>query len=193
MSRSNLQPVDKLGQGPLRAISEGSAPRYDATIRDNVAVTYRKLERAAPRAADRLAEGFTALHESMSGRCSSTCGYHSPDMFRRIVRGEDSMNIGELYRMAAEGQTEEVMGFLAPLLDMCNRDVVKRPMRGPTLSAAAADVSVTAGRLLAAVIRAAGDGMLDRDEERQLATGLEDLEKGVSDAKAALGRGRSNG
>lgn len=189
-AHANLRAAIREAQGPSEALDGGAPGRYDDTIRDNVAVSYRKLERAAPAAADRLAEGHTRLHETLAGRCASACGYDSPDIFRRKVRGEDVLNAGDLYRLASSGQGEAVVAYLTPLLDMCGRDAVQRPKLGPTLTSAAAAVSESAGRLLATLVRAMEDGVLDATEREALRVVVDKLEGEVVATKAAMGSGR---
>lgn len=194
MSRSNLRPVDAVVKGPAAEPAQGSAPACDGTIRDNVACTYRKLERESSAAADLLAVMFTRLHEHTTGRCSSICGPHSPDVMRRLVRAEDSMNIGELVRLAVVmGLRKEVADFLAPLLDEIGLDVAVRPSLGPNLIEAVAEFTGAAGDLSAGVIRALGDGVLDHDEENAIEDTFDRAEQKIAAARAALARTRKQG
>jgi hypothetical protein len=113
---------------------------------------------------------------------------------RRLVRGEDSMNIGELVRLACVvGLRKEVADFLTPLLDHIGLDVAVRPVLGPNLVEAVAEFTAASGELSAGVIRGLGDGVLDNEEANAIEDTFDVAERKIAAARAALARTRKQG
>lgn len=157
-------------------------------FRDRIALRSRRADVEFPKALDLEARALEALHGALHGVASSLSGTDSPDVFRERLRGERSLPVAHVCRLATDPRREAKAATVA-LLDVIAQAIGYSiaPMSEERASLvdqviAANEAAVTAHGL---VTKAVADGVVGADEAgvikkaatelRRLAGGLESI------------------
>ena len=156
-----------------------------APVRDRLAVERQRLDAVNPQALDGAAEALALLHEDLRGELAALASSvaRTPRYLRGELLGEHGFPIEDLFALAFR-RPEAVARALSRLLP--------QPAAGRQLSIgqAGADLSEAGSAFAADLMRALEDGRLTLGEIASLERDLDQLERHVRDARAALIRRR---
>lgn len=172
-----LQPTHA-GQPPV-----DPQPRDTDRVRDAIAVRAQRMDTRFPRACDLEAAALVAMAGELRGVASQLSGVHCPEHFREMLRGERTMPLGDVCRLAVEPAAEAKAAVRAGLT-VIETALSSRATVG-TLATSAARTANAATELLGQLARAQEDGVIDADEKATLRRTLTQL-LNASDAIKAL-------
>lgn len=166
-----------------------SQPTATSLFRDRIALRCRQTDVQFPRALDLEADVLEALHRELYGVASALSGVHSPDNWRERLRGERSLPLGDLCRLATDPTREAraavvaALGSLARAVGYTLQALQAAP--GSLVESAIAAAN-TATRGLGDVTRAIADGQIDAQEAASLRSRATELRHAAMDFEVAV-------
>lgn len=189
-------------QSPRREHVQASGPRAVGTpesetdqfsaveaVRDNIAARAERLDQHFPRAVDLTAKVVCALAGRLRGTASQHAGTHTPEQFRKALRGERVLTLDDLCRLATTPTREAREGVILVLDQIAS--ALDRGRASVTAHEAMAALAEGAGTVVAGLGRAlANDGHIDSTEASELEPEVLRLEAKLDQLKAALAESR---
>ena len=181
-----------MGSNDRLAAHLASDPTPDVTdqIRDRVAARSQRLDARFPRAVDLEAEALQALHGGLRGVASALSGTHCPEHFREMLRGQRSMPLGTLCRLATDPTREartSAVAAIAILARPLGRVLMPIREAAGTPAERAAEVLEKAVAIMADVAHALeDDGRVDSREARGLLPRVREAKTALVDCEAVL-------
>ena len=169
-------------------------PRTSLTdrIRDKVAGRSSQMDEKFPRAVDLEAAVLSALQGELRGVASLLSGTHLPEHFRGALRGERTMQIGVLCRLATDPTREAKAASLAALGVLAHAIghtlVPHGSNEGCVVDSAIAAADVATGAL-SEVTRAVADGEIDAEEAASLQAHATGMRRAAATFEAAAIKG----
>jgi hypothetical protein len=140
-------------------------------IRDQVALRAQRLDARFPRAVDLEACVLDALQAELRGVASMLSGTHCPEHFREALRGERSMPLGDICRLATD-PTREARAATVAALTLLARAVGQGLLPVATAPGSVVETAIMAAQIateaLGDVTRAVADGVVDPSEAASL-------------------------
>jgi len=169
--------------------AEGPVDDFAERVRRNLADRRQGLEELCPEALDVAARALVALHRGVVGRQEALRGDRSGSYYRRQLRGEDTLPVEDLARLAIDAPTALVPA-LAVLAQRAGYALTPlTPMR-INAAEAVASFAEQATHVVATHTRAQADGVIDESEEEKLVDELAATERRLSILRASLSRKR---
>lgn len=156
---------------PAAATQQDSTAAAASRTRDSLAVSSRLLDRLHPRALDLLARLLDGLSDELRGVAGIVSGTHSEDHWREMLRGERTLPLYDVARLATSDRPEARRAVDALLVALAGHRGLAVVARAPRLVeplAVAASLAGASGPAVAAIIDGLRDGQLDEAERRAL-------------------------
>lgn len=153
---------------PAGVAEQGSLETDTDRVRDAIADRAQRLEARFPRAVDLAARFIVALRRPLVGVASVVAGTHAPEHWREALRGERSMKLEDVCRLAVSERPEALRAFdagLEILAETRGKALVPRRPRWLEPQEVAAQCAVVSAHAVAAIVRALqNDGKVDAME-----------------------------
>lgn len=151
----------------LPAVLPEANPEQE-TVRDAIASRAQRLEVSFPRAVDLTARFLVALRGPLMGVASLVSGTHTPVHWREALRGERSMKVEDVCRLAVSERPEALRAVdtaLEVLAEARGWALTPRLPRWLQPQEVAAQCAVVSAHAVAAIVRALqNDGKVDAME-----------------------------
>ncbi len=129
-----------------------------------------------------------ALQSQLRGVASALCGTHCPEHFREALRGERSLPLGDLCRLATEPTREARAAAIAALVVLARavgHVVAPASVLPGTLVDSAISAAGIATDALGEVTRAVADGIVDPAEAASLRARAAELRRAAASFEGA--------
>jgi len=161
-------------------------------IRERLAGAYKGLHANRPAALDMTATLLAGVHDGLAGRMRTIClaagiGDKGYQHINEGVNG-DGISVAVLM-VLLEAAPASVVPAIADVLDGLGYEVRRKAAARPVTSVfeASAHVSEKVGRLQATAFRAVSDGVIDKEEARDIRHDIADLKEVVRELEAHAG------
>lgn len=152
-------------------------------IRDAVALRSQRMDAQFPRAVDLEALVLDALQAELRGVASMLSGTRCPEHFREALRGERSMPLGDLCRLATD-PTREAKAATVAALTLLARAVGQSLQPTAVHPGSLVESAITAAGIatdaLGDVARAVADGVVDPSEAASLRSRAAELRRAAA-------------
>lgn len=174
----------------LRAIhSPAPSDALASRFRDSIALRCRRSDVEFPQACDLEAEVLEALHAELHGVASALSGIHTPENWRERLRGERTLPLADLCRLALDPTREgraAAVAALSLLARAAGYLLAPATAQPGGLVESAITAATIATDALGEVARAVSDGVVDATEAGELRKRAADLRHAAARLEGAV-------
>jgi hypothetical protein len=147
------------------------------------------MDQDYPEALDLLARVLRPMANQLRGVAGELRGTHSDDAWREMLRGERTMPLADLARLASSPAREARAAALAALQQLAaplGYQVTPLEVRPIGVAEAAAAVAESTAPIVATTLRAVADGHIDDLERREILEQVTEAEAKLSALRGAV-------